>query len=162
VGPVRLSRRPADSQWERLYREERPALVRTAMLVTGSPEMAEDAFHTAIERIRPRLGEIDRPGAYLRIVVVNVARDLAKQARREQAGDLPMVLAAGLDTRQIEIWSALGTLTERRRTALVLRYYADLAVGEIAELLDCKPSSASSLLHRGLADLRKELSDDET
>ena len=160
MGPVRFIRRPAVSQWERLYRDERPALVRTAMLITGSPEMAEDAFHTAIERVRPRLDEIERPGAYLRVVVVNIARDMAKRARREQVGELPVVLAAELDTRQVEIWSALRTLTERRRTALILRYYADLAVGEIAELLDCEPSSASSLLHRGLADLRKELSDD--
>ncbi len=121
MGPVRLSRRPADGQWERLYREDRAALARTAMLITGSPEMAEDAFHTAIERARPRLDEIDRPGAYLRVVVVNVARDLAKQARREQAGDLPVLLTAGLDTRQTKIWSALQTLTERRRTAPVLR-----------------------------------------
>ena len=65
-----------------------------------------------------------------------------------------------LDTRQIEIWEALQTLTERRRTALILRYYVDLPVGEIAELLECEPSSASSLLHPGLADLREELRDD--
>jgi DNA-directed RNA polymerase specialized sigma24 family protein len=48
----------------------------------------------------------------------------------------------------------------RRRAALVLRYYEDLPVGEIARLLDCQPGTVSSLLHRGLADLRKVLDHD--
>jgi len=161
---VRSIRRPAETEWEQLYRDERGPLVRAALLITGSPEMAEDAFHTAVERVRPRLDDIIRPGAYLRTVVVNVARDLAKRAAKERGSglpsELPNALHADLDTRQMEIWTALQGLTERRRTALVLRYYVDLPVGEIAELLDCQPGTVSSLLHRGLADLREELSDD--
>lgn len=157
---MRSIRRSAATDWEQLYRSERATLVRVAMLITRSPEAAEDAFHTAMERIRPRLGSIDRPGAYLRTVVVNVAREQAKRARREHETTLPVELRAELDTRQIEIWDAMTTLTERRRTALVLRYYVDLPVGEIAELLECEPSSVSSLLHRGLGDLREELRDD--
>lgn len=160
MGTVRSIRPTTDNEWERLYREERTALVRTALLITGSPEIAEDAFHTAMERIRPRLAGLDRPGAYLRTVVVNTAREMAARADRDRRLELPTALHATLDTRQIEIWQALQTLTERRRTALILRYYSDLPVGEIGELLDCKPDSVSSLLHRGLADLREELSDD--
>ncbi len=157
---MRSIRRPAAPEFETLYRDEREVLVRVALLITGSPEMAEDAFHTAIERVRPRLAELDRPRASPRTVVVNLARELAGRARREHALALPTTLHVELDTRQVEIWEALQTLTERRRTALILRYYVDLPVGEIAELLGCEPSSASSLLHRGLADLREELGDD--
>jgi RNA polymerase sigma factor (sigma-70 family) len=57
------------------------------------------------------------------------------------------------------MWAALALLQPRRRTALVLRYYEDLPIGEIARLLECRPGTVSSLLHRGLADLRKAFDD---
>jgi RNA polymerase sigma factor (sigma-70 family) len=58
------------------------------------------------------------------------------------------------------MWTALARLQPRRRTALVLRFYEDLPINEIARLLECRPGTVSSLLHRGLADLRKVLDDD--
>jgi RNA polymerase sigma factor (sigma-70 family) len=56
-----------------------------------------------------------------------------------------------------ELWTVLAGLAPRRRAAVVLRYYEDLPVTEIARLLDCRPGTVSSLLHRGLADLREVL-----
>ncbi len=35
---------------------------------------------------------------------------------------------------------------------MVLRYWVDLPVTEIADAMDCRPGTVSSLLHRGLAD----------
>jgi RNA polymerase sigma factor (sigma-70 family) len=69
-------------------------------------------------------------------------------------------MAAELGESALELWAALRTLSERRRTAMVLRYWVDLPVNEIADAMDCRPGTVSSLLHRGLADLRKELADD--
>jgi DNA-directed RNA polymerase specialized sigma24 family protein len=40
----------------------------------------------------------------------------------------------------------------------VLRFYADLRVDEVAKILGCRPGTAASLIHRGLADLREVLS----
>jgi RNA polymerase sigma factor (sigma-70 family) len=59
-----------------------------------------------------------------------------------------------------ELWTVLAGLPERRRAALVLRYYEDLPIDEIARLLDCRPGTVSSLLNRGLADLREVLGHD--
>lgn len=146
-----------------LYEVERPGLVRLALLITGSPQMAEDAFHEAVARVGPRLGEINRPGAYLRTVVLNTARAMLRRSSREvPTGDDDRKLVvdvSSIDTRQVEIWSALRRVSERRRTALVLRYYGDLSTDEIAEILECRPGTVSSLLHRGVADLRRELGD---
>jgi DNA-directed RNA polymerase specialized sigma24 family protein len=40
---------------------------------------------------------------------------------------------------------------------LVLRYYADLGHAQIAEIVGCEVATVRTRLHRGLADLRKEL-----
>jgi RNA polymerase sigma factor (sigma-70 family) len=54
-----------------------------------------------------------------------------------------------------ELWDALATLPERQRTAIVLRYYADLPDADIAEALGCRPATVRTSLHRGLAALRR-------
>ena len=105
-----------------------------------------------------RLDQVDKPGAYLRTAVVNGAR--SKMRRERSPPVLPAPIAAELGESALELWAALRTLSERRRTAMVLRYWVDLPVNEIAAAMDCRPGTVSSLLHRGLADLRKELADD--
>jgi RNA polymerase sigma factor (sigma-70 family) len=55
---------------------------------------------------------------------------------------------------------ALGSLTARKRTVVVLRYYEDLEVNVIAELMGCAPSTVSSLLHRAMKDMKEILTHD--
>ena len=141
-----------------LFVEERPGLVRLAFLLTGSSETAEDVVQDAFERCLSRLDGVNKAGAYLRTAVVNGARSKVRRERRAPA--LPAPMATELGESALELWAALRTLSERRRTALVLRYWVDLPVNEIARVMDCRPGTVSSLLHRGLADLRKELADD--
>ncbi|MHB1928962.1 MAG: sigma-70 family RNA polymerase sigma factor [Acidimicrobiales bacterium] len=56
-----------------------------------------------------------------------------------------------------ELWQLLRSLPARQRDALALRYYEDLSLEEVAHLLGCPLGTAKSLIHRGLAALRKEL-----
>jgi RNA polymerase sigma factor (sigma-70 family) len=49
--------------------------------------------------------------------------------------------------------AALRKLPARQREVLVLRYYCDLDVGEIAEMLRIGPSAVRSSMSRGLAAL---------
>lgn len=141
-----------------LYLEERSGLVRLGFLLTGSSETAEDVVQDAFERCLPRLDGVDQPGAYLRTAVVNSAR--SKVRRERSAPMLPRPMAAELGESALDLWAALRTLSERRRTAMVLRHWVDLPVIEIAEVMGCRPGTVSSWLHRGLADLREELADD--
>ena len=56
-----------------------------------------------------------------------------------------------------ETWQALGTLPEHQRTALVLRFYLDLKVDEIATVLGIPAGTVKSQIHRGLAALSGEV-----
>ena len=55
---------------------------------------------------------------------------------------------------QAELWAALGSLSDRQRAVLVLRYYEGLADHEIGALLGCREASVRSLARRGLAAMR--------
>ena len=147
-----------DPDLEALYASERSGLVRLAFLMTGSIETAEDVVQAAWTKALPRLGAADRPGAYVRTAVVNEAR--TRLRRRRAAPRLPPAVAERIDEAAIELWDALRRLPERRRVAVVLRYWGDLSTDEIAVAMDCRPGTVSSLLHRGIDSLRKELGDD--
>ena len=56
-----------------------------------------------------------------------------------------------------ETWALLDRLPRDQRVALVLRYYEDLPVDEIAQVMDCRPGTVRTRIHRALTALRKEM-----
>ena len=62
---------------------------------------------------------------------------------------------------RVRVLAAIDTLPRRQREAVVLRYYEDLAVGEIARILEATPSAISSALTRALDTLAVTLEGDD-
>jgi RNA polymerase sigma-70 factor (sigma-E family) len=153
-------RRPAEERFllpsfDDVYRRESVAMVRMAVLLVGSHELAEEIVQDAFAQLYERWNRVDRPGAYLRTCVVNGCR---RAHRRRRLGDravagAPRPLPAELGADHLA--DALAALPARRRAAVVLRYYQDLSEAEIAEALGVRPGTVKSLLHRGLAQLRQ-------
>jgi len=148
---------PAQVAWDEalmsVYQNRYRDLVRLAYLITGQTAIAEeivqDAFlasHRTVDRMRD-------PYAYVRTAVVNRCyswgRRLKLERERRPAAPDPAELAAD------EMWDALATLSERQRTAIVLRFYEDLPDQRIAEILGCRPATVRTAIHRGLRELRK-------
>jgi len=142
-----------------LFRLRRDALVRLAALLVGDVGVAEEIVQEAFVEVHRRWEDLDNPAGYLRVTVVNRSRDHLRRRTRARRRVLPPLELHTHDPEHDELWAVLARLSTRRRAALVLRYYEDLPVTEIAELLNCRPGTVSSLLHRGLADLRKVLDD---
>jgi RNA polymerase sigma-70 factor (sigma-E family) len=148
---------------EALYRERYRATVHLARLLVGDHQRAEEIAQDAFVRVAPRVGAVDNPDAFLRTVTVNLCRD---HSRRRRTADRhpppppgvspPPALPADLD----EVWQAVQRLPERRRIAIVLRFWADLSTEDIAAVLDVRPATVRSLVHRGLASLQEVLTDD--
>lgn len=124
---------------------------------------AEDCFQeTFIAALRsyPRL----RAGSNLRAWVLTIAHRKALDAYRVRARQaLPVAEIAAVDGRQAPeapthdevLWEAVGQLPGRQRSAVVLRYVADLPHREIAAVIGCSEEAARRSLHEGLTKLRK-------
>jgi RNA polymerase sigma factor (sigma-70 family) len=138
---------------EALYRREYAAMVRLAHLLTGSNAVAEDVVQDAFVSMARRIGEANVPGAYLRATVINGCR--AWHRRRRYLAREERTLEPALPDAAADMLDALQALPERQRTALVLRFYLDLPEDEIAAVLDCRPATVRSLVHRGLARMRE-------
>ena len=131
-----------------------PDAVRLAQLLTGSAAAAEDVAQDAFIGLHRRWEVVDNPDGYVRTSVVNGARSHGRRAGR-RARALPIDRPADGVPRIDETWALLHELPERQRAALVLRYYEDLPLAEIATILDCRVGTVKSAIHRGLARLRE-------
>lgn len=142
-----------------LFQRERVPMLRLATLLVGSAHVAEELVQDSFEAVERRWTEIERPGAYLRTAVVNGCRETLRRREVEQRHRSLDISAHenDLPTRLVELKHALDVLTDRQRVVIVLRYFADVPDAEVAELLDCRPSTVRSLNRRALLALRKEL-----
>jgi RNA polymerase sigma factor (sigma-70 family) len=137
-----------------LYHECLTPMVRLAWALTGSEVVAQDVVHDAFIRVHAHWSRIESPRAYLRQAVVNGCRSASRRARRERSlENVALIDAAQLDAD--ELFDALGTLPYRQRAALVLQFYEGLPQSEIAQVLRCREGTVASLVHRGLAQLRR-------
>jgi RNA polymerase sigma factor (sigma-70 family) len=150
---------PLRGDFESTYRQEHLRLVRLAHLITGSNGVAEELVHDVFIGAYRRWHRIDDPVGYLYRAVVNRSRSLLRRRRLESSHrevHLRVVLPPEID----EVWEALARIPSRRRTVLVLRYYADLSIAQIAELMKIRPGTVRSLIFRGHQSLKRELGSD--
>ena len=143
--------------FEAFYASEYLGAVRFAYLILSELGVAEEVAQDAFVALHGRWAQLDRPAAYLRTTVVNGCRDV--QRRRGRLAERQHLLVGDdrTEDRPDELADVLALLPLRQRAALVLRFWAGLSEAEIAEVLGVRPGTVKSLVHRGLAQLRKEI-----
>jgi RNA polymerase sigma-70 factor (sigma-E family) len=144
-----------EATFEALYADEVDAMARLAFLLVGSEEQAEELVHDAFARLYERWDRVDNPGGYLRTCVVNGCKDRLRRRGVERRH--PAVSSGPSELEADHLADVLASLPYRQRAAVVLRYYEDRSEADIADLLGVRPGTVKSLLHRGLATLRKEI-----
>ena len=154
-----------DESFERLCRAEYPAVVRTAYLITGDREEASDVAQEALARAYERWGvvsELDRPGAWLQRVAANLSLSWRRRRRYEarSAVEIEEHAEALTEGTDLDLMDALRFLTPAQRAVVVLRYYADQSVDQVARALQKRPGTVRALTSQGLARLREFLGED--
>ena len=142
-----------------------PGLYRTAYLLLGDRELAEDLAQTALAKTYAAWSRIDDRAAapaYARRTLINTASSwFRKKGWRNELPTSTMPESAyALDpsTRPAVI-TALSQLPPRQRAVVVLRYYEDLSVAETADVLGCSPGTVKSQTFEAFAKLRVLLGD---
>ncbi len=133
-------------------------LSRLAFLLTGSSDVADEIAQDACEQVYRRWDRIDHPRAYARLAVINGARAWGRRRSRQAASAAVVDHAPPVDADAIAVRTAIVDLPQDEREVLVLRFYADLKVDDIAVELDMPAGTVKSHIHRGLARMHKELS----
>jgi RNA polymerase sigma factor (sigma-70 family) len=159
--PAAASDSPA---WEqvvhRLVAERGDALTRYAYFVSGSQDDAADLVQDALVRAFGRLRNgftVTSAEAYVRRAILNgFIDDGRRKTRWRRIAPLEAVpveedsRAAAVETR-IDLHDELRKLTPRERACLVLRYYEDLRVDDIATTLGLSSGAVKRYLSDGLS-----------
>jgi RNA polymerase sigma-70 factor (sigma-E family) len=149
-----------------LFRDHHLELVRLALVMVGDLATAEDVVQDAFERLQRRWHGLREPAnslTYARSSVLNGCRSVHRRAavaRRHVPELVGMTTDSGHEAAaadRYELAAALRSLPRRQREVLVLRYYVDLDVAEIASTLRIAPSAVRSNCSRGLAALARSL-----
>jgi RNA polymerase sigma factor (sigma-70 family) len=153
---------------DELFAAHYVALVRLAAQLVDDPDSAEDVVQDVFASANP--SRIDDPRSYLRTAVVNRSRSVLRRRRtarvfaaRATRVDLvePADSGAVRTDERVRVLAAIDALPRRQREAVVLRYYEDLSVTDIARTLDTTPSAISSALTRALDTLATTLGGDD-
>ena len=152
-----------DSEWtsfEAWVRASQHRLVRSAFLLTGDLQQAEDLVQDALVKVAARWSrlETENVDAYVRRVMYH---DYVSWWRRKRWP----VGGAQTDNRQVNspadaihdqqvVARALAQLTSKQRAVVVLRYFEDLSEQQTAELLGVRVGTVKSQNSAALKRLR--------
>jgi len=138
-------------------------LLGTAYLLCGDWHTAEDLTQTALAKVYaswPRISSKDAVPAYARRTLLNsyLADRHRKRWREVLTSDPPEVPAALPDSEmKVTLTDALAMLPPKARAIVVLRYWEDMSVEQVAELVGCSVGNVKSQSARGLDKLRQLL-----
>lgn len=146
---------------------EYPRVLGTLRLLTREDRLAEDLAQECFVRLCrdwEKVARLDRPSAWIHRVAMNLAFSAFRRRGTERRawsqisdGIEPAIdqhrRSAPPDEREA-VRRALGTLDERARAVVVLRFFADLSVRETGAALDMAEGTVKTITKRALESLR--------
>lgn len=159
--------------FRRLFEDYHARALRTAYLITGRRDLAEDAVQEAFVLCYRKLPSLRHPEAFsvwFYRILVNVCRRIASRKKKvfpledhlleNQSvvpdNQIPEEIVTENET-SAEIRRALSKLNPHLRTAIILYYYNHMSVQEIARVLQCFEGTVKSRLYNARRLLRQQL-----
>jgi RNA polymerase sigma-70 factor (sigma-E family) len=163
----RMGRHPADDEFVAYYAARADRLRNTAYLLCGDWHFAEDLMQVAVTKLYQAWHRIERHHSldqYARRVLLRAFLDERRRPWRREYSTMPNNPALdrvapdspSTDERMV-LRSALQRIPKRRRAVLVLRFFADQSVEQVADILGCSTGTVKSQTAHGLANLRDVL-----
>ena len=143
---------------------------RVATLILRNRDEAEDATQEAIAKAWSAWGslrDLDKFDAWFDRILVNVCRNRLRHTRTlhvvsiDDAYEMPAADRHGTTMARLALEPAFEGLTPDQRIIVVLRFWRDLSLEQIAERLAIPIGTVKSRLHYALQSLRKAIESSE-
>jgi RNA polymerase sigma-70 factor (sigma-E family) len=157
----------ADDAVTQIYTVHYNQLVRLAVMLVHDVQTAEEVVQDAFEAMHQawrRLRDTEKALSYLRQATVNRARSVLRHRKvvemhppKPAPDEASAEHAALVLLERSAVTSALRTLPERQREAVVLRYYGDFSEADIAKAMGISRGAVKSHTARAMAALKSTL-----
>jgi RNA polymerase sigma-70 factor (ECF subfamily) len=155
VLPSALSRAARDEAARVLWDAHYARLAGFAASLVGDRDTAHDIASEAFTRMMSRWGRVNDPRGFLYVTATNLARDCWRREERDRKLNVRLQMAAPTSSPAADLGlrDLVDKLDERMRTPVLLHYYADLPIAEVARALR-RPEGT---IKRTLSDARRVL-----
>lgn len=154
--------------FEQLYYLYSQSSIRTAFLMTKNLHTSEDIVQETFVKCYQKLKELKKPEMFkywfYKMLIRNCWRYAKKEKEQVLVENIPEK-GAGIALDDIvgtiemtkEIYRALSMLSQEHRAVIVLYYYNNMSIKEIAKTLGCFEGTVKSRLYHGRNQLKKEI-----
>ena len=167
---IRRSQAGDEDAFAELFHKYKNLVYKTAYLMLGSTEDAEDALQEIFVRVYRSLSTFQpSKGSFTTWLYRITVNHCLNRRRKRRLFTLPLDRVSPTSStehtsspesqlaEEETIQQALAQLSEKLRAVVILRYYQELSYAEIAQILDIPVGTVKSRLNSALRILRKEL-----
>lgn len=151
--------RDAGADFSTFFHESWPDLISFCRTLTGSDGLAEEISQEALTRVYARYPLLREPRPYLFRVAANLVRRSWRQEQRVELRDPVRLPDYPVAPRTDDTIDAVRRLPSRLRQVVILYYYADLPIEEIAGMLHRPVGTIKRRLHEARAQLAELLNE---
>ncbi len=142
---------------ETLFEQYRDDVYRLALSYTKSVQDAEDVCQTVfLKLMEQKRIEVGKERAWLMQVTANRCKNLLRSGWWKRTVSMEEALPAP-DPQYTDTWDIVMALPPKYRVLVYLRYYEELTIREMAELLHISQSAVTTRLSRARQMLREQL-----
>ncbi|MGP4081199.1 sigma-70 family RNA polymerase sigma factor [Pseudalkalibacillus sp. R45] len=154
-----------EQAFESLIQQESDKLYRTAFLYVRNKEDALDLLQETVCKAYVAIDQLKNPeyfSTWLTKILMNTAYEfLNKKKRILLTGDAFFEAIANRSTSNVEdhidLVKAISGLKEDYQSVIILFYYQDRSIQDIAKIMDRPEGTIKTYLHRAKSDLNKAL-----
>lgn len=153
--------------FQELMEEEKVKLYKIAYVYMKNEADALEVFQETVYKALVSIGNLKEEryfSTWLTKILINSAVDLLRKRKRVIPMERDVIeykTAPYIESeRHSELLEAVMELDEKYKEVLILRFYKDFSVKEIAEILDCPEGTVKTKIHRGVNLLRTKLKED--
>jgi RNA polymerase sigma-70 factor, ECF subfamily len=146
-----VPRASGELEFTAFFRQEFDAVARVAFLILHDVEQAHDVAQEAFTELFSRWDRIsryERPDAWVRRVAIRLAVRAVRRERRRPVLEREIDPASAPLPLDVDVLRAVRQLPGAQRAAVVLFYFEDRPVAEVADILKCSVMTAKVHLHR--------------
>ncbi|MFS0673637.1 sigma-70 family RNA polymerase sigma factor [Ornithinibacillus sp. 179-J 7C1 HS] len=161
INLIRKAMQGDSDSFEQLLITHRDRLYRTAFLYVRNREDALDVVQETAYKAFSSISQLRNEQyflTWLTKILINCAYQVQRKRRNELASEHNIAVFPGARTEEkLDLSEAIGKLPANYQTSIILFYYYDMSLKEIANMLETPENTIKTYLSRGKKQLKKFL-----
>lgn len=164
---IKLAQKGDDNAFYELINERKSQLYKTAYAYVKNKEEAMDIVSDTVYKAYISIKKLKEPSLFntwLTRILINTSLDCLKKSSRvvsfEENANTDIFKVSKGPEEIIDLKVAVDRLDGKYKTIVILKYFQDMTLVEIAKILQCPLGTVKTMLHKALGELRLDLKEE--